>query len=108
MCRLDVFRMVVSKGPAHPLWISMIGDDVMIVGELFVADSARPVLFSNFSVQQLPHLSRAIEVPGSLLDDEGPPRARGQAEPCVACGGLRVHSRKWSGGSDIVHSDGVS
>jgi hypothetical protein len=34
----------------------MIWSDVVVVGELFVADGAFPVLLDNLPVQQLPHL----------------------------------------------------
>ena len=43
--------MVVSPRSAHPFWIPMVWDDVAVVGELFVAYGAFPVLFDNFPVQ---------------------------------------------------------
>ena len=36
----------------------MVGDDVAIVGELFVADRALFVLFDDLPLQQLAHLGR--------------------------------------------------
>ena len=37
---LNIIWMVISPRSAHPFWIPMVGHDVVIVGELFVADGA--------------------------------------------------------------------
>jgi hypothetical protein len=49
--------MVVSPSPTHAFGISMIGHDVVIVGELFVADGTYPGLLPDLAVQQLSHLT---------------------------------------------------
>ena len=36
MCRLDIVWMVVSPRSAHSFGISMVWDDVVVIGELFV------------------------------------------------------------------------
>jgi hypothetical protein len=54
----NVVWMVVSPSSAHPLWIPMVGHDVVIVGELFIADRALSALLDDFPVQQLAHLGR--------------------------------------------------
>lgn len=58
MCGLDIAGMIVTEGSSHSFRISMVGDDVVIVRELFVADCAYAGLLANLAVQQLPHLSR--------------------------------------------------
>jgi hypothetical protein len=49
--------MVISPRSAHPFWIPVV-HDVVIVAELFVADRALSVLLDDFPVQQLAHLGR--------------------------------------------------
>jgi len=51
MCGLDVVRMIVPPPPAHSFRISMVGDDVVIIAKLFVADCAYARLLSNFAIQ---------------------------------------------------------
>ncbi len=36
----------------------MVGDDVVVIREVFVADGAYPALLDNLSVQQFSHLGR--------------------------------------------------
>jgi len=60
---LNVVWMVISPRSAHPFWIPMVGHDVVIVGELFVADGAFLVLIDDLPVQQFPHLRRRPELP---------------------------------------------
>ena len=43
----------------------MVGNDVVVVRELFVADGARASLLSDLHVQQLPHLPRRSKFPVS-------------------------------------------
>ena len=55
--------MVVSPRPAHPFWIPMVWDDVVVVRELVVADCAYAVLSGNFPLQKLSHFSGGPEFP---------------------------------------------
>jgi hypothetical protein len=55
MDSLNVFRMIVSPGASHAAGIDVVGDDVAVVGELFIADSALAVLGYNLLVHQLSH-----------------------------------------------------
>jgi hypothetical protein len=55
--------MVVSPGSSHSLRVLVIRDDVVVVGELFMADGTYPLLLDNFSVQQFPHLRWRPELP---------------------------------------------
>jgi hypothetical protein len=50
--------MVISPRSAHPFWIPMVGHDVVVVAEFFVADRALSALIYDFLVQQLAHLGR--------------------------------------------------
>jgi hypothetical protein len=52
---LNVLRMVVSARSAHPSRVNMIGHDVAIVGERYLANGALPVLLNYFSIEQFPH-----------------------------------------------------
>ena len=60
---LDIIRVVVSPGPSHSSGIFMVWDNVVVVGELFVADRAFLVLIDDLPVQQFPHLRRRPELP---------------------------------------------
>src|SRR5712692_4960159 len=42
MCCPDIVWMIVSPGPSYPFGISMVWDNVAVVGELFVADGTLP------------------------------------------------------------------
>jgi hypothetical protein len=55
--------MVVSPRSAHPFGIPVVRNDVVIVGELFVADGAYACLLSDLHVQQFPHLPRRSKFP---------------------------------------------
>ena len=48
--------MIISERTAHSPGINMVGDDVVIIGELFKADGALPVLLDNLPLQKLTHL----------------------------------------------------
>jgi len=63
MCCLDIVRMVVSPRSSHSFGISMVWHDIVVVGELFVADGAFPVLLDNLAIQQFPHFSGGPEFP---------------------------------------------
>jgi hypothetical protein len=55
MSCLDIVWVVISSCPCHAFGFFVVWHDVVVVGELHVADSAFPILFHDFSVQQLPH-----------------------------------------------------
>ena len=55
--------MIVSPGSADSLWIPVVGNDVVVVGKLFLADCADPSLLPDFAVQQFPHFSRRPKLP---------------------------------------------
>jgi hypothetical protein len=63
--RLNVIGMVVSLGSSHPSWVDVVGHDVVVVGELYMAECALPVLFDNLAVEQPPHLRVGAEFPVS-------------------------------------------
>src|SRR5438876_9794120 len=48
--------MVISPRTAHSFRVLVIRYDIGIVGELFVADGAFPVMLHNLPVQKLTHL----------------------------------------------------
>jgi hypothetical protein len=51
----DIAGMVVPPRSSHALWILMVGNDIVVVRELFVADCTFPVLFDDLPVQESPH-----------------------------------------------------
>jgi len=57
--------MVVSPGPSHSSWVDVVGHDVIVVGELHMAERALPVLLDNLAVEQPPHLCVGAEFPVS-------------------------------------------
>jgi hypothetical protein len=63
MCRLDIVRVVISPSPAHSFRILVVRNDVVVVGELFVAEGTYARLLSDLTVQQLPHLGRRSKLP---------------------------------------------
>jgi hypothetical protein len=60
---LNVLRMVVSPCPSHAAGIDVIGYDVAIVAELFIAESALAVLVNNLLVQQFAHFRIRADLP---------------------------------------------
>ena len=60
---LNVVGMIVSPRASHATGIDVVGYDVAIVGELFLAESALAVLGGNLSVHQLPHLGIRTDLP---------------------------------------------
>ena len=62
---LDVVRMIISPSPAHSLGIPVVWNNIVVVGELFVADRTDASLLSDPAVQQLPHLRRRSKFPVS-------------------------------------------
>ena len=93
--------------PSHPFRISVIWNNVVVVGELFVADRASATLFSNLPVQQLSDLGRD-------RSSRYPRGWRGssilwtQVGPALAWEGVRVHSKKAIGELGTLHWHGVS
>jgi len=55
---LDVVRMIVPPGSSHSFGILVIRNDVIVVGELIVADRAYSGLLPHLAVQQCSHLCR--------------------------------------------------
>ena len=55
--------MIVSPRSSHSFWILVIRNDVVEVGELFVADRANPILLDNLPVEEFPHLGRRSQFP---------------------------------------------
>ena len=62
---LDIVRMVISPSSSHSLRTLVVRNDVVIVGELLVADGAYACLLSDLHLQQLPHLPRRSKFPVS-------------------------------------------
>ena len=65
MCCLDIVWVIISPSSAHTLRIYVVGDDIVVVGELLVANCADAALLSHLPVQQLSHLSRRSQFPVS-------------------------------------------
>ena len=55
---LNIVRVVVSPGSSHAFGIDVVWHDVVVVGELLVADWTLPVLLDNLPVQEFPHFRR--------------------------------------------------
>ncbi len=55
--------MIVSPGSSHSFRILVVWNDVVVVGELFVADRAYSGLFPHLSVHQFSHFSRRSQFP---------------------------------------------
>lgn len=53
---LNVVRVVVAPGASHAFGVLMVGYDVAVVGELYMAERAFSSLFDNLAVHKLPHL----------------------------------------------------
>jgi hypothetical protein len=53
--------MVVSPRPSHSFGIPVIWHDVVVVGELFVADRAYSFLLGDFPLQKFPHFGWGSE-----------------------------------------------
>lgn len=57
--------MVVSPGSAHSFRVPVVGDDVVVIREFFVADSTLSVLLNDLPVEELAHLGRRPKFPVS-------------------------------------------
>jgi len=53
--------MVVSPRSSHSFGIPVVRNDVVIVGELFVADGAYSFLLGDFPLQKFPHFGWGSE-----------------------------------------------
>ena len=62
---LNIVGMVVSPGSSHASWVDVVRHDVVVVGELHMAEHALPVLFDNLAVEQPTHLCVGAEFPVS-------------------------------------------
>ena len=60
---LDVVRVVVPPRSSHSFRISVIGDDVVVIGKFLVTDGANASLLPDLAVQQFPHFCRRSEFP---------------------------------------------
>lgn len=60
---LDIVWVIIPPGSSHPFGMPMVWDDVVVIGELFLADGAFPVLLDNLPVEKSPHFSRRPEFP---------------------------------------------
>ena len=55
--------MIVSPRSSHSFGILMVGDDVIVVRKLFMADWAYPLLLDNFLIQEFSHFCWRPEFP---------------------------------------------
>ncbi len=60
---LDIVRVIVSPRSSHSFGILVVWNDVVVVGELFVADRAYSGLLPHLAVQQFSHLCRRSQLP---------------------------------------------
>ena len=69
MDSLNIVGMIVSPRSSHATGMDVVWDDVGVVGELFIADTAFAVLGHNLSVHQLTHLRvRAdLSIPAGMM-----------------------------------------
>jgi hypothetical protein len=51
----NIVRVVISPSTTHPFRFLVIGDDIVVIGELFVADCALLVLLDDLAIQQFSH-----------------------------------------------------
>ena len=55
--------MIVPPRPSHATGINVVGDDVGVIGELFMADTALAALGHNLLVHQLSHFRIGADLP---------------------------------------------
>jgi hypothetical protein len=55
---LDVVWVVVSPSSSHSFGILVVGDDIVVIREVFVANGAYPALLPKLAVQKFAHLGR--------------------------------------------------
>jgi len=60
---LDVVGMIVPPRSAHASGTDMVGYDVAVICELFMADTALAALGQNLLIHQLPHLGVRADLP---------------------------------------------
>jgi len=53
---LDVLGAVVSPSPSHAFGFDVVGHNLVVIREGFMADCTLSVLLEKFSLQQFPHL----------------------------------------------------
>jgi hypothetical protein len=61
MHRLNVVGMIVSPGSSNAAWVDVVGNNVIVVSEVHIAECAFPALFDNLAVEQPPHLCVGAE-----------------------------------------------
>jgi hypothetical protein len=59
---LDIVGMIVSPGSSHASGMDVIGHDVVVVGEGFLADGALSALLDDLAIEQLSHLRVGTEL----------------------------------------------
>lgn len=87
----------------------VVGDDVAVVGELFFADAANPVLGNDLPAEQLAHFAVGSAARGNRGDAPDHRYAGRPSDVDVFLSGLPpCHSNKESDGSDRADYDGVA
>jgi hypothetical protein len=61
MYRLDIIWVIVAPCSSHTFGVLVIGNDIVVVREFFMADRAYATLFSNLAVHQLPQFGGRSE-----------------------------------------------
>ena len=82
--------------------------DVVVIGELFMADRTYATLMSDLAVQQFPHLGLVIAILCILPDDRDLRSSEFLVELALDWAGVRGHSKKAICELGIVHSCEVS
>jgi hypothetical protein len=94
--------MVVSPRSSHPFGISVVWHDVVIVGELFVADCAYSFLLGDCPLQKFAHFGWWIGVLISPSDDGDLQSSELHAEPAWVSEEALGRSRRAIDGLDVI------
>jgi hypothetical protein len=62
---LNIIRVIVSPRSSHAAGTDVVGHNIAVVGERFLAESAHTILQSNLPVEELPHFTVGSEFPVS-------------------------------------------
>ena len=65
MDRLNVLRVVVPPRSSHATGTDVVGDDVAVVGERFLAEGAYAILGDDLPVEEFPHFAVGPKFPVS-------------------------------------------
>ena len=101
--------MVVSPGSAHSFGILVIGNNVVVIGKVFMTDGADPALLGQSS-----DLAVSASLPVTVVPDirAGDARSSTRCTPSLISLGLGqsvpCHSRRMTCESDRIHCDGAS